>query len=208
MRRGIGLALLATLVLTSPAQAKPVVLMFHGGGFVEGRASIPDAERAARQAGFRPVEIDYTLGHLPSAVRDARRAAKRRNGRAFAYGESAGGTLAALVAQAGLVRRAVAFMPAVDLVGTFANPLMADYADRLNATPDQLHRWSPIHRRTRNPILAQIAVDDLLVDPAVSLGWAERARRVRAQQVPGNHIYPPNQADRLRQLQTGFAWLT
>src|SRR4029078_1296134 len=77
---------------TRRIQREPVALIFHGGGFVAGEASIPDAEAEARAKGFKPVSVDYQLGNLRQAWRDARRAAgaygpKRQ---VVAYGERAG----------------------------------------------------------------------------------------------------------------------
>jgi hypothetical protein len=86
--------------------------MFHGGGFVAGQPSIPDAEAAA-PAHCRVVEVNYTLGNLAAAWADSRLAAKRAARHApvvLAYGESAGAAIAGRLAEDGLVDAASAFL--------------------------------------------------------------------------------------------------
>jgi hypothetical protein len=89
-----------------------ILLMFHGGGFVSGQPSIPDAEAAA-PAHCRVVEVNYTLGNLAAAWADSRLAAKRAARHApvvLAYGESAGAAIAGRLAEDGLVDAASAFL--------------------------------------------------------------------------------------------------
>src|SRR4029078_2541024 len=123
---------------------------------------------------------------------DARRAAgaygpKRQ---VVAYGESAGGALAARLAQKGLVSAATAYMPPTDL-SSVADPTLTAMIQSLSARPEMIRRMSVARHRTRNPVLAQIARDDVLIDPAQTEAWAKSDPRVRAQLVAGTHIYPP-----------------
>lgn len=185
-------------------QAKPSVLLFHGGGFVWGNPSIPDAEALARAHGLRPIEVDYRLGNLEAALRDAERATERP-GRIVAYGESAGAALATRMAQRGLVEAAVGWMPPSDL--RRLTPEGQAIIDRLGATQRQLRRVSPGLHRTRNPVLAQIADRDVLIPPQQSLRWAKRDPRVKAQMVDGTHYLPAAKSERQAQLQTAMRFL-
>jgi hypothetical protein len=103
----------------------PVVLLFHAGGWVFGDGSAIDALNPAfRQAGFKPVAVDYTLGSLPSSFADAESAAKRfRHRETYAYGESAGGTLAGWLAGRHLVD-AAATNSAVVNIQAFLRPYL------------------------------------------------------------------------------------
>jgi acetyl esterase/lipase len=84
---------------------RPIVLLLHGGGWVAGDTSLTEPlEPIARQEGLKPVQVDYTLGSLPNAFADAEAAARSFRGRTiFAYGESAGGTMAGWLAGQSLV---------------------------------------------------------------------------------------------------------
>jgi acetyl esterase/lipase len=191
-----------------PIKRKPVALLFHGGGFVAGEASIPDAETAARAQGFKPVTVDYELGNLRQAWGATKRAAdsygpKRQ---VVAYGESAGGALAARLAQKAQVSAATAYMPPTDL-SNVANPTLTAMIQSLGASPEMIRRMSVARHRTRNPVLAQIARDDVLIDPAQTQAWAESDPRVRAQMVAGTHIYPPMPEQRAAQVQSAMSYL-
>ena len=169
------LALATCLVLAAPAVAspavdaragarKPILLLIHGGGFAfDDPTRMDDAARVATARGFRPVRLEYTLWNLPRALADANRAAKRyaRRGPLFAYGESAGGTLAALVARPGRARAAVAYAPVSNLVHWLGDqPVMMR---NLGATRADLRRGSPALRRATRPILAMVPEHDSVV---------------------------------------------
>lgn len=177
---------------------KPVMLLFHPGGFVFGDPALEDrAAAAARKRGFRPRSVDYTLGNLPQAVKDATRTAKRlrRKGReVYAYGDSAGGTLAATLAQRGLVRSAAAHAPVSSVPG-YLKTLAPEAAAYLHVTnPRKQKRLSPVKNRTRNPILTVTGNDDDL--SRVTRRWAKRDKMVRNRSTPGGHLqedqYGPN----------------
>ena len=193
---------------TRGIRRKPVALTFHGGGFVAGEASIPDAEAEARAQGFKPVSVDYQLGNLRQAWRDASRAAGAYGPerQVVAYGESAGGALAARLAQKGRVSAATAYMPPTDLANV-ANPALTAMIQSLGASPEMIRRMSVARHRTRNPVLAQVARDDVLIDPAQTRAWAKSDPRVRAQMVEGTHIYPPTPEQRAAQVQSAMAYL-
>lgn len=194
--RSIGLGLLlvsiaAMLTLAAPAAArKPVVLTIHGGGYYGLDAStMASVDQAFEAQGFRARPVDYTIGDIRAGWRDVRRAAAvygpRR--RVYAYGESAGGGLAGMLAtKRGLIDGAVIHSPLVDL-----RPWGRQYGDRFSCTTKRCWlRFSPGKRRARAPVLAFVPEDDTLVDPAGALAWADRERRVRAVSWPGWHMFP------------------
>lgn len=223
MRRALAVLAVA-LALPASASARPLfgfnderavwravgeqatLLTFHGGGFVEGDPVIEDVEAAAATRGFKVVRVDYQLGNLRAAVRDARRAASRHP-KAVAYGESAGGTLAVLLAQRGLVDRAVGWLAPVDLRRTFSNPLLAEYAQRLGASRRDLKWASPVNHETRNPVFVQIGRDDLLVNAKQQRRWARDEPLVRARTYAANHVWPPEPSVRERQVAQALRWL-
>jgi acetyl esterase/lipase len=170
--------LLAALVFAPMAQAKPVVLTFHAGGFLLGSPELvqPAVDHAERK-GAKVVNVRYTLGDPNRALKEAASLAKRfPKRRTFAYGESAGGALVGRLAQKGLVKRAATYSPLAD-VTTFANGLFADAG-----------RVKLIGRRSRAPILAMVAEQE---DPAYARDirkWARSDRKVKLREIPGQHL--------------------
>jgi acetyl esterase/lipase len=152
--------------------------------------------------------VDYRLGNLRQAWRDAKRAAGAYGSRrqVTAYGESAGGALAARLAQKGRVSAASAYMPPTDL-SNVQNPTLTGMIESLGASPRMLRRMSVAKHRTRNPVLAQIARDDVLIDPDQTRAWAKRDPRVRAQMVDGTHVYPTTPEQRAAQLDSAIGYL-
>jgi pimeloyl-ACP methyl ester carboxylesterase len=111
--------------VTSAKHHRPVVLLLHAGGWMFGDTSLTEPlEPIARRAGFKPVEVDYTIGSLPSAFEDAEKAARQYRDRAvYAYGESAGGTMAGWLASQHLVA-AAAGNSAVVNIRAFLRPFL------------------------------------------------------------------------------------
>ena len=127
-----------------PAVPRPVpaVLLIHGGGWTGGsRAEVAAVGRDFEDAGFATFAIDYRLAPqhpFPAALEDARAAVRwiRANARRYgvdptkivAFGSSAGGHLAALVATVGRgpldrgsrVRAAASWSGPMDLEGAIA----------------------------------------------------------------------------------------
>jgi acetyl esterase/lipase len=96
------------------------VLVFHGGGYW---LWVPaDTERAAHalaELGFRVVMVDYPLNDLTATLKYVRSLAKAEGSThkwLYAYGDSSGGGLSALLAAQGLVDGAFAWAPTSDLV--------------------------------------------------------------------------------------------
>jgi pimeloyl-ACP methyl ester carboxylesterase len=171
------------------------LLLIHGGSFLfddpyfQARTEAP-----AIAAGFAPHYLSYPLEDLPGAVVAAREEAARlreRFGRndVYAYGASAGGTIAALLAGEGLVSAAVAKAPPSDLV-RWEWPLSAygpDYYERIGASPAARRRLSPLRRPMARPLLVVQGRADRVVPPGMNEAFAAKFRRAHLWLVPGGH---------------------
>jgi acetyl esterase/lipase len=142
--------------------------MFHAGGFVLGTSQLlADSAEIARNIGFKPVLVEYTKADPARALQDARKAAKTNSkGRrdVVTYGESAGGTLSARLAQAGLVEAATTYSPIAD-VQKFADRLFNGDEVTEQAflgTEAEQARVSPRGRDSKAPILALLASEESL----------------------------------------------
>lgn len=188
---------------TSPGKGKerepvgppPQLLLFHGGSFLfEDPYFEPSTAERAIAAGFEPHFVTYPLGDMPAAVLRARAEARRLRQkygveRVYAYGSSAGGTLAALLAGDGLVAGAVAKAPVTDLVG-WEWPLTAygpEYFEQIGLGPLARYRLSPDRRREEKPLLVYQGRGDRVVPPAMNEAFAAKYPRVHLWLVPGGH---------------------
>jgi acetyl esterase/lipase len=184
-----------TKATAAPAarERPPVLLMFHSGSFWLGNAAsmAPAAVIAARD-GFDPVLAEYPLGDLSKAVRWSRRLASKyeRQGRdVYAYGESAGGTLAALLADGNRAVAAATYSPLPDIAKyTRSLPDPGYYARLIDATYAQMRRYSPTHRKTKTPILAMIGESDYPIIRSTVHRWDRRYDNVRSTEFEGGHI--------------------
>lgn len=161
--------------------ARPVLLMFHAGGFLEGSPELLErlAVPVARRQGFEPVNVEYPLGDPEAALRTAQDAARSRaeDRRLCAYGESAGGMLAVRLAQGNFGVGAVAtYSPLVDLT-TFLDGFFAA------STQAQV-----IGRDSKVPILAMSAGADEADFRRDIRRWAHSDSEVRLDRIPGNHL--------------------
>jgi dipeptidyl aminopeptidase/acylaminoacyl peptidase len=178
----------------------PQLLLIHGGSFLyEDPKFEPLTRQAAIDAGFVPHYLHYPLGDLSAAVlaarAEARRLGERFPGRVYAYGASAGGTLAAILAGDGLVRAAVAKAPVSDLLG-WEWPLGTygpDYYEQIGTDPVIRRRLSPLRRPAQRPLLVIQGRNDHVVPPAMNVAFAAKFSRVHLWAVPGGHT-----TDRLR----------
>jgi acetyl esterase/lipase len=179
----------------TPPGPPPQLLLFHGGSFLYEDPSFETAtEPLVEAAGFVPHYVDYPLGDLPAALVRARAEAARLRARfgaeaVYAYGSSAGGTLAALLAGEGLVAGAVAKAPPSDLVG-WTWPLStygSDYYEQIGLDEAARYRLSPLRRPERRPLLLLQGSSDAVVPAAMSEAFAAKFRQVRLWLLAGGH---------------------
>jgi len=204
------LALLAALLLTvAPAAGaaaeevgpgrqagpKPHLMLLHGGSFLfDDDEFEPTTREAALRAGFIPHYTTYPLGDMPAAVLALRAEARRLRLKfgadmVYAYGSSAGGTLAALLAGDGLVGGAVAKAPVSDLI-TWEWPLLeygVEYYEEVALAYSDRYRLSPLRRPAKEPLLLIHGAGDRVVPISQSEAFASKFRRVHLWQVPGGH---------------------
>lgn len=181
--------------LRPPREPLPQLLLIHGGSFLFDDPYFQmRTEAPAIAAGFAPHYLSYPLEDLPGAVIAAREEAARlreRFGRndVYAYGSSAGGMLAALLAGEGLVSAAVAKAPPSDLIA-WEWPLGAygaDYYERIGAGPATRRRLSPLRRPMARPLLVVQGRADRVVPPEMNEAFAGKFRRAHLWLVPGGH---------------------
>jgi acetyl esterase/lipase len=175
---------------------RPQLLLIHGGSFLfEDPEFEPLTRPAALAAGFVPHYVTYPLDNLPAAVEKVRAEARRLRqkfgvDRVYAYGASAGGTLAALLSGDLLVSAAVAKAPVSDLV-TWTFPLErygANYWENLGVDLADRERLSPIRRAQQAPLLLIQGRADHVVPPSMNETFAATYRRVSLWLVAGGHL--------------------
>ena len=102
-----------------PAAAKIAIIVVHGGGFLGGNPTKTDLIcRQLGANGWSVTNIDYPVRNFlgtEQVLRTAALKAARTSARVFAYGESAGGGLAALAAARRWVDGAFAWAPVSDI---------------------------------------------------------------------------------------------
>lgn len=174
---------------------RPQLLLIHGGSFLYDDPTFEPLTRGrAVAAGFVPHYVTYPLGDLPAAVERVRAEARRLRekfgvARVYAYGSSAGGTLAALLSGDHLVSAAVAKAPISDLTTwewpterygpTYWEDLGVDLADR--------ERLSPIRRLQLAPLLVIQGRGDNVVPAGMNETFAAAYPRVKLWLVAGGH---------------------
>ncbi|MGV1048920.1 MAG: prolyl oligopeptidase family serine peptidase [Solirubrobacterales bacterium] len=178
-----------------PPGPPPQLILFHGGSFLfEDPFFEPSTAERAIDAGFVPHYVQYPLNNMPAAVLRARGEAKRLRhrfgaGRVYAYGASAGGTLAAELSGDGLVAAAVAKAPVTDLVG-WEWPLAAygaNYYEQVSLNEAARYRLSPDRRPQKSPLLIYQGRSDQVVPPVMNETFAAKYPRVYLWLVPGGH---------------------
>ncbi len=192
---------------------KPQLLLFHGGSFL---FRDPGFEARTRRlvvaAGFVPHYVEYPLGDLPAAVAFSEEAAQTLDEEfgkenVYAYGSSAGGDLAAILAGKGLVTAAAAKAPPSDLVA-WSWPLHRsygpEYREKIASMRGVLHQYSPLFDQDRRRLLIVQGVADTVVPPPMNETFARRQPLVRLWRVPGGHF-----TDRARPdlVVRALAWL-
>jgi len=181
--------------VTGPGQ-RPQLLLIHGGSFLFEDPEFESLTRdAALAAGFVPHYVTYPLDNLPAAVERVRGEARRLRekfglDRVYAYGASAGGTLAALLSGDELVSAAVAKAPVSDLV-TWTWPLTQygeSYWESLGVGQAARERLSPIRRPQLAPLLLIQGRADNVVPPSMNEAFAAAYPRVKLWLVAGGHL--------------------
>ncbi len=156
------------------------------------------ATAAAREAGFRPLEVHYPIWDPLGAWRYAIQTARRTHAR-FAYGESAGGTLAGRLAQVGLVERASLNAPISDLfTWSFPETPELDLPWGWGMNMGDKLDLSPKFNDSLVPIDIIHSVDDVIVPFTDSVIWSERDPLVSLRVVDGPHIAGPTYDRKLR----------
>lgn len=195
-----------------PPGPKPQLLFFHGGSFLfEDPLFRSSTEHFAYEAGFVPHYVDYPLGNMPAAVLTARAVARELRKKVgvehvFAYGSSAGGTLAALLSGDGLVSAAVAKAPVSDLVG-WEWPLGkygANYFEQVGLGTISRYQLSPLRRQAESPLLIYQGRSDTVVPPSMNEAFAAKFERVYLWLVPGGHT---TERTRPEEIQRSLQWL-
>ncbi len=184
----LGIMLFAT---PGTAQANPVVLTIHGGGYIIGNAgNMAKTDAQFEALGYKAVSVDYTLSNIGAGWRDVKAVAESYGPRrhVFAIGTSAGGGYAAKLAERGMVDAAYGFSPLVDLTG---EKWAAFGGVHFRCRTDHCQqRFSPVERRPLSPFRALVPLQDSIVDPADAIGWADRQMKVTAMTYDGDHCYP------------------
>jgi acetyl esterase/lipase len=177
------------------SSSRPQLLLIHGGSFLfEDPYFEPLTRGRAVAAGFVPHYVTYPLGNLPLAVEKVRAEARRLRLKfgvenVYAYGSSAGGTLAALLSGDHLVAAAVAKAPISDLA-TWNWPVEKygpEYWQGLGVNLADRERLSPARRRQLAPLLVIQGRADNIVPPAMNEAFAASYKRVKLWVVAGGH---------------------
>jgi acetyl esterase/lipase len=219
----IALALIAAVLLVPVAAAeaaepRPVLLLIHGGGFFEGSPAAMDyaAEIAADEGAFLTLQPAYPLNDLPGAFQRLREVAlelRDRGRRVYAYGDSAGGAIAAWLASRGLVRAAAAKSPPTALrawrsryARHYVTALPGDRHSwrHLRAGAEDLRAYSSANRPSLRPIRIFQSCADTVVPCAMNVGFAQRDPLVSLVRVFGQHGDP---ASRAHSFALGLRWL-
>jgi len=174
---------------------RPQLLLIHGGSFLyEDPYFEPLTRGRAIAAGFVPHYVTYPLGNLPAAVERVRAEARRLRekfgvDRVYAYGSSAGGTLAVLLSGDDLVDAAVAKAPVSDLATWewATEKYGPEYWNGLGVGLAARQRLSPYLRPERQPLLVIQGRGDQVVPPTMNEAFAARFKRVTLWMVAGGH---------------------
>jgi acetyl esterase len=157
----------------------PDLVWFHGGGFISGTldAIDPVCRELAVRAPVRVVSVDYRLAPehpYPAAVEDALAVVLRLQPAAVG-GDSAGGNLAAVVAQRHReLRGQLLLCPLLDC--TLTSPSVHDKADGYGLTAQALRVFVQLYAGTadlRDPGLSPLLSEDLAGLPPAVIVTAE-----------------------------------
>jgi acetyl esterase/lipase len=221
---GLLLAMTVVAAFGAPSAAadeappQPVLLLIHGGGFFTGDPGYMDyaAAIAAQQGEFATLQPSYALDDLPAAfaqMKDLALSLRRQGRRVFAYGDSAGGGIAAWLASRGYVVAAAAKAPPTALRAwnsAYAREYRSDPPGdphswrHLRVSEDDLRAYSSARRPSLRPLLIFQSCEDRIVPCAMNIGFAERDPQVSLVRIWGAHTDPEAKAWSFRR---GLAWL-
>jgi acetyl esterase/lipase len=192
----------------------PVVLLIHGGSWLRGGPPAMDIPaRIARDLGLEPVSIGYPLGDIVAANRTARRVAKAWRDAGYdvvAFGESAGGQMATLLAAEGRVDYAVGNAPVSNLLRYWEGDEQEFWEEDLGADEATRRELSPALQPQNRPVLLLHSPKDPGVPFDLSVDYAREFDQVRLRRVGGCHILDCNDERGYhyhRNSRIGLAWL-
>ncbi|HEX6665074.1 MAG TPA: alpha/beta hydrolase fold domain-containing protein [Solirubrobacterales bacterium] len=195
------------------------MLLIHGGGFFRGDPGFMDyaGAIAAEQGEFETLQPSYPLDDLPAAFAQMKELALelgRQDHQVFAYGDSAGGAIAAWLASHGYVSAAAAKSPPTAL-RAWGSPYARHYASALPGDPhswrhlrvgvDELHSYSSADRPSLRPLLIFQSCADAIVPCAMNIGFARRDPQVSLVRIWGAHGDTGAKTYSFRQ---GLSWLS
>jgi acetyl esterase/lipase len=208
----------ATAGPADAAAPRPVLLLIHGGGFVEGSPSGMDYATAiaGREGGFATVQPAYPLNDLVGAferLADVALALQGQGREVYAYGDSAGGAIAVWLASQGYVEAAAAKAPLTALVGWrsatarhYATAARGDHRSwrHLRATPRVRRIYSTAFRRSLRPVRIYQSCGDTAVPCSINIGFARRDPNVTLRLIWGPH---KDRAAKAFAFESGLRWL-
>lgn len=194
-----------------PARSRHLIVIPGGGFTFHDKGFWAAIAPKALAAGFIPHLLEYRLYDLEGAVADARAmarslAARYGRDRIYAYGSSAGGTLATLLAANGNVAAAVVSSGLYDLrywpwATEYRGP---EYLASIGADRETRRKVSPMRHRLRCPALLLHGSWDPIVSVTQAEDFAASRPRARLRIFPGGHgLYRARPAS----VNAGMSWL-
>ena len=192
----------------------PVVLLIHGGSWLRGHAPSMDIPaQIATDLGLKPVSIEYPLGDVVAANQTARRVAKAWRDSGYdvvAFGESAGGQMATLLAAEGRVDYAVGNAPVSNLLRYWEGDEQVFWEEKLGADEETRRELSPALQPQDRPVFLLHSPKDPGVPFDLSVDYAREFPQVSLRRVGGCHILDCNGErgyNYHRNSRIGLAWL-
>lgn len=173
----------------------PICLLIHGGGWNSGGPIAMDwADAWAKGEGFDTVKVPYTLFDLRKANDDVRNVASAytTQGRSVvAYGDSVGGTMAALLAAEGRVEAAATNGAPMDLLRwSLPNGQTSPaYWASVKGDPWARREFSPFYTVHQAPVRAAHSKSDSVVGYALAQEYAARFFETALVTIEGSHVY-------------------
>lgn len=168
---------------------KNYLLTHHPGGFLVGTTKIVAyADSYGASQGFHTIDMNYPLGSITEAMNYCSSIAQYVSGfgNVFAYGESAGGTLAAWLGVNGYAWASAVYC-CVPNVWPWANqnPTVMNY---LHPTQTEADAVSPALHSAKRQVYARAGHDDQQVSYSSVVTWGATDPKVTVDVVPGDHL--------------------